>query len=76
MPDLPRPNLYTLTLFSGIVISIIYWSRVARKDHRLVLIYITALFSAFLGSSISTRDTGGQLFQMCQGFSTQLVQDS
>lgn len=52
MPDLPRPNLYTLTLVTGIVISMIYWSRVARRDHRLVIIYITALFSAFLGAKL------------------------
>lgn len=40
-----------LTL-GGIVVSIFFWSRVARRDNRLVLIYIAALSGAFLGAKI------------------------
>jgi phosphatidylglycerol:prolipoprotein diacylglycerol transferase len=40
-----------LTL-AGIVVSILLWSRVARRDDRLVLIYIAALAGAFLGAKI------------------------
>ncbi len=62
MPDLPTPNFYTLTMFTGIVISIVYWSRVARRDPRLVVIYISALFSSFLGAKLVYLASEGWLF--------------
>jgi phosphatidylglycerol:prolipoprotein diacylglycerol transferase len=40
-----------LTL-AGIVASIFLWSRIARRDNRLVLIYVAALAGAFLGAKI------------------------
>ena len=40
-----------LTL-AGIFVSIFLWSRVARRDNRLVLIYVAALAGAFLGAKI------------------------
>lgn len=39
-------------MLAGILVSIILWSRVARRDERLVLIYIAALVGAFLGAKI------------------------
>ena len=36
----------------GIVASIILWARVARRDRRLVIIYLAALGSAFLGAKL------------------------
>src|SRR5438477_10480515 len=43
---------YGSLLLAGIFVSIILWSRVARRDERLVLIYIAALAGAFLGAKL------------------------
>src|SRR5580698_2887422 len=40
-----------LTL-AGIFVSIFLWTRVARRDPRLVLIYVAALFGAFFGAKL------------------------
>src|ERR1700677_2137262 len=40
-----------LTL-AGIIVTIAFWSRVARRDERLVIIYAIALVSAFLGAKL------------------------
>lgn len=39
-------------MLAGIFVSIVVWSRVARRDERLVLIYVAALVGAFLGAKI------------------------
>jgi len=39
-------------MLSGIFVSILFWSRLARRDERLVLVYVAALVSAFLGAKI------------------------
>lgn len=39
-------------MFAGIVVSIAFWARLARRDERLLLIYIAALAGAFLGAKI------------------------
>jgi len=39
-------------MLAGILVSIALWSRVARRDSRLVLIYIAALAGAFLGAKL------------------------
>ena len=39
-------------MLAGIFVSIIFWSRVARRDERLVIIYVAALTGAFLGAKI------------------------
>jgi phosphatidylglycerol:prolipoprotein diacylglycerol transferase len=41
---------YGWLMLAGIVLSIALWSRVAARDHRLVLIYVAALAGAFLGA--------------------------
>jgi phosphatidylglycerol:prolipoprotein diacylglycerol transferase len=41
---------YGWLMLAGIFVSILFWSRVARRDERLVLIYIAALTGAFLGA--------------------------
>jgi len=43
---------YGWLMLAGIFTSIIFWSRLARRDERLVLIYVAALVSAFLGAKI------------------------
>ena len=51
---LPHLNstAYGWMMLAGIVVSIAFWSRIARRDERLVLIYIAALVSAFLGAKL------------------------
>jgi phosphatidylglycerol:prolipoprotein diacylglycerol transferase len=39
-------------MLTGIFVSIALWSRVARRDERLVLIYVAALVGAFLGAKL------------------------
>jgi len=43
---------YGWLMLAGIVVSILLWSRVARRDNRLVLIYVAALAGAFLGAKL------------------------
>jgi phosphatidylglycerol:prolipoprotein diacylglycerol transferase len=43
---------YGWPMLAGIFVSVIFWSRLARRDERLVLIYIAALAGAFLGAKI------------------------
>ena len=43
---------YGWLMLAGIFVSIILWSRIARRDERLVLIYIAALAGAFLGAKL------------------------
>jgi len=37
-------------MLAGIVVSICFWSRLARRDDRLVAIYAAALIGAFVGA--------------------------
>jgi len=39
-------------MLTGIFVGIIFWSRLARRDERLLLIYIAALAGAFLGAKL------------------------
>lgn len=43
---------YGWLMLAGIFVSILLWSRVAKRDSRLVLIYIAALAGAFLGAKL------------------------
>ena len=43
---------YGWLMLAGILVSILFWSRVARRDERLVLIYVAALAGAFLGAKL------------------------
>jgi phosphatidylglycerol---prolipoprotein diacylglyceryl transferase len=43
---------YGWLMLAGIFVSIIFWSRLARRDERLVLVYISALAGAFLGAKL------------------------
>jgi phosphatidylglycerol:prolipoprotein diacylglycerol transferase len=47
-----HPDAYGWLMLAGIFVSILFWSRVARRDERLVLIYVAALAGAFLGAKI------------------------
>lgn len=39
-------------MLAGIAVSLFFWARVARRDSRLVLIYVAALTGAFLGAKL------------------------
>jgi len=43
---------YGWLMLAGIFVSIALWSRVAKRDSRLVLVYIAALAGAFLGAKL------------------------
>ena len=43
---------YSWLMLAGIAVSIFFWSRIAKRDERLLLIYIAALVGAFLGAKI------------------------
>ena len=46
------PSPYGWLLLAGIAASLFTWTRLARRDHRLVLIYVAALLSAFIGAKL------------------------
>jgi len=47
-----HPSLYSLCMLAAIVLSLLFWSRLARRDDKLLLIYISALAGAFLGAKL------------------------
>ena len=53
---------YGWMMLAGIFVSIVFWSRLARRDERLVLIYISALVSAFLGAKLVYLASEGWLY--------------
>jgi len=57
-----RNSSYTLLLIAGIAASLALWSRMARRDDRLLTVYIAALTGAFLGAKIVYLAAEGWLF--------------
>ncbi len=53
---------YSLLILAGIAVSIAFWVRLAKRDERLLVIYIAALVSAFLGAKIVYLATEGWMF--------------
>src|SRR5437773_4428025 len=49
---LSQSTAYGWLMLAGIFTSILFWSRLARRDDRLILIYIAALAGAFLGAKL------------------------
>lgn len=47
-----QSTAYGWLMLAGIFVSIVLWSRLARYDSRLVLVYIAALTGAFLGAKL------------------------
>jgi phosphatidylglycerol---prolipoprotein diacylglyceryl transferase len=43
---------YSWLMLAGIFVSILFWSRLARRDDRLLLVYVAALAGAFLGAKL------------------------
>lgn len=46
------PPLYALTMLGAIVLAGLFWWRLARRDGRLFLLYLIALFGALLGAKL------------------------
>src|SRR5262245_23801578 len=43
---------YGWLMLAGIVVSIVFWSRLAKRDDRLLAVYVAALIGAFLGAKM------------------------
>jgi phosphatidylglycerol:prolipoprotein diacylglycerol transferase len=47
-----RSSPYGWLMLAGILVTICFWSRLARRDDRLLLVYVSALVGAFLGAKV------------------------
>ena len=45
-------TIYGWLMLAGIGVTLLFWSRLARRDDRLMLVYIAALTGAFLGAKV------------------------
>jgi len=54
-------SAYPVLMLAGIIVSGIFWSRLARKDERLILIYAAALGGAFAGAKLAYLAAEGWL---------------
>src|SRR5256884_9275457 len=48
----PQSTAYGWLMLAGIVVSICFWSRLARRDDRLRVVYVAALIGAFIGAKV------------------------
>ena len=55
-------SAYSVLMLAGIIISGMFWSRLARKDERLVFIYAAALGGAFAGAKVAYIVSEGWLY--------------
>lgn len=62
MPLSPQPSIYTALLLAGIAVSFFTWTRLARRDARLPLIYLSALLGAFTGAKLVYLAAEGWMF--------------
>ena len=46
-------SAYGWLLLAGIAVSVVFWARLARRDDRLILVYVAALVGAFLGAKVA-----------------------
>ena len=53
---------YSLLMLAGIAVTIAFWARLAKRDERLLVIYIAALVCAFLGAKIVYLAAEGWMF--------------
>src|SRR5512137_1146699 len=44
---------YGWLMLAGITVSVVFWARLARRDDRLLLVYVAALVGAFLGAKVA-----------------------
>jgi phosphatidylglycerol:prolipoprotein diacylglycerol transferase len=57
-----KSTAYGWLMLAGILISVLWWSRMAKRDERLLIIYFAALFSAFLGAKVVYFAAEGWMF--------------
>jgi len=55
-------SLYPWLMLAGIGVSVAFWRRLARRDERLMIIYLAALASAFLGAKLVYLAAEGWMF--------------
>lgn len=60
---MPHPTLYGWLMLGGIGISIILWTRIARWNRRLAIIYFAALAGAFVGAKFVYLAAEGWMFR-------------
>jgi phosphatidylglycerol:prolipoprotein diacylglycerol transferase len=53
---------YSLLILAGIAVSLVFWVRLAKRDERLLVIYIAALVSAFLGAKVAYLAAEGWMY--------------
>jgi phosphatidylglycerol---prolipoprotein diacylglyceryl transferase len=51
--NFPQSTAYGWMMLAAICVSLIFWSRLAKRDGRLVLIYVAALAGAFIGAKLA-----------------------
>ncbi len=57
-----EPDPYRWWMLAGVILSIGVWSRIARRDSRLPVIYFSALLGAFLGAKLVYLAAEGWMF--------------
>ena len=57
-----KSTAYGWLMLAGIIVSVLLWSRLARRDERLLIIYFAALASAFLGAKLVYLAAEGWMF--------------
>jgi phosphatidylglycerol:prolipoprotein diacylglycerol transferase len=53
---------YSWLMLAGIATTLFFWSRLARRDERLLMIYVAALTSAFIGAKLVYLGAEGWMF--------------
>src|SRR5258708_39843454 len=56
-----QSTAYGWLMLAGIFVSILFWSRLAKRDSRLVFIYLAALAGAVLGGKLAYLGAEGWL---------------
>lgn len=52
MPLNANPSLYSVLLIAGLVVSLAVWIRLAKRDPRMIGVYLGGVFGAFTGAKI------------------------
>jgi prolipoprotein diacylglyceryltransferase len=48
----PKPSAYGLLMLAGIGVSVVLWRRRAKRDDRLLMVFIGGLCGAFIGAKL------------------------